>query len=57
MEVSSIGDTEKSLGTGVRIVFGQKFPGQKGSVRLHCPDIVASYFVAKVQSEVFTHFH
>jgi hypothetical protein len=37
--------------------FGQKFPGEKGSEAVCCHDATANSFVAKVQGEVFAHFH
>jgi hypothetical protein len=43
------------VGDNSNVVFAQKFPGEKESVRW-C-DATASSFVAKVQGEVLTHFH
>jgi hypothetical protein len=40
------------------VAFGQKFNGEKGSVRrVHCHDATASSSIAKPQGEVFAHFH
>jgi hypothetical protein len=44
-------------GDDSHVVFGQKFPGEKGSVRLHCRDATASSFVAKVLGKILAHFH
>jgi hypothetical protein len=41
------------VGNNSHIVFGHKFPGEKGSVR----HATTNSFVAKVQGEVFAHFH
>jgi hypothetical protein len=51
--LSSIGETEKSRvgGDDSHVVFGHKFPGEKGSVRLCCHDATASSFVTKVCGE------
>jgi hypothetical protein len=55
--LSSVKETEKSRvgGGDIHVVFGQKFPGENGSVS--CCDTTASSFVAKVRSEVYAHFH
>jgi hypothetical protein len=37
-------------------VFGKKFLCEKGNIRC-CLDATASSFVAKVEGEVFAHFH
>jgi hypothetical protein len=65
--LSSIGETENVAGGQVRRVgwvggrqpcfFGKKFPGERRSVRLRFRVTRASYFVAKVGSEVFALFH
>jgi hypothetical protein len=39
------------------ILFGQKFPGEKGSETVRYRDVTASSFVSKVRGEVFAHFH
>jgi hypothetical protein len=45
------------VGVDSHVVFGQKYPGEKGSMRLYCRDATASPFVTKFQGEVFIHFH
>jgi hypothetical protein len=45
------------VGDDSHVVFGQKFPGEKGSEMVHCHDATASSFDAKVWGEVFIHFH
>jgi hypothetical protein len=39
-----------------QVVFDQKFPGEKGSMMVHCHDTTSS-FVAKLQGKVLAHFH
>jgi hypothetical protein len=38
-------------------VFGQRFPGEEGSVRKCVVVMQQPVFVAKVRGEVFSHFH
>jgi hypothetical protein len=53
-----LGKTEKSRvgGDDSHFVFGQEFPGEKGSVRQY-RDATTGSFAAKVRGEVFAHFH
>jgi hypothetical protein len=55
----SIMDTEnrRICGGDSHIVFGQKFLGEKGSVRWCVSLFSTQFFVAKVRGEVFAHFN
>jgi hypothetical protein len=46
-------------GDDSHVVFGQKFPGEKGNVRwCSCAVVMATAsFVTKARGEVFAHFH
>jgi hypothetical protein len=45
------------VGDDSSFVFDKKFPGEKRSVEVHCCDTTASSFDAKVQGNIFAHFH
>jgi hypothetical protein len=45
------------VGDDSYVVFGQRFPGEKGSVSVRCRNATASSFVTKVRGEVLAHFH
>jgi hypothetical protein len=45
------------VGDDSHVVFGKKFPGEKGSEMVHCHNAIASSLVTKVWGEVLAHFH